>query len=98
MTPVLVFDIETIPDVSGLRAAWGFEPSLSDSEVVERAFERRRERTGGSDFLPLHLHRVVAIGCLLRDERGLQVRCLGQPDESEGRQVQQFFQIGRAHV
>jgi predicted PolB exonuclease-like 3'-5' exonuclease len=98
MTPVLVFDIETIPDVSGLRAAWGFEASLSDSEVVERAFERRRERTGGSDFLPLHLHRVVAIGCLLRDERGLQVRCLGQPDESEGRLVQQFFRLIDRHT
>ncbi len=98
MTPVLVFDIETIPDIAGLRAAWGFDAALSDAEVAEQAFARRRERTGGTDFLPLHLHRVVAIGCLLRDERGVQVRCLGQPDESEARQIQQFFRLIERHT
>jgi predicted PolB exonuclease-like 3'-5' exonuclease len=98
MTPVLVFDIETIPDIAGLRAAWGFDAALPDAEVAEQAFARRRERTGGSDFLPLHLHRVVAIGCLLRDERGVQVRCLGQPDESEARQIQQFFRLIDRHT
>ncbi len=46
-------------------------------EVAELAFERRREKTG-SDFLPLHMHRVVAIGCLFRDADGLRVRCLGK--------------------
>lgn len=93
MTPVLVFDIETIPDVAGLRSAWGFASDLSDADVAEQAFAKRRERTGGSDFMPLHLHRVVAIGCLLRDERGVQVRCLGQPDEGEAKLVQQFFRL-----
>jgi predicted PolB exonuclease-like 3'-5' exonuclease len=98
MTPVLVFDIETIPDIAGLRAAWGFDAALPDAEVAEQALARRRERTGGSDFLPLHLHRVVAIGCLLRDERGVQVRCLGQPDEGEARQIQQFFRLIDRHT
>jgi len=98
MTPVLVFDIETIPDVAGLRAAWGFDAAMPDEEVAEQAFARRRERTGGSDFLPLHFHRVVAIGCLLRDDRGVQVRCLGQADESEARQVQQFFKLVDRHT
>jgi predicted PolB exonuclease-like 3'-5' exonuclease len=98
MTPVLVFDIETIPDVAGLRAAWGFGAAMPDEEVAEQAFARRRERTGGSDFLPLHFHRVVAIGCLLRDDRGVQVRCLGQADESEARQVQQFFKLVDRHT
>jgi len=98
MTPVLVFDIETIPDVAGLRAAWGFDAAMADAEVAEQAFARRRERTGGSDFLPLHFHRIVAIGCLLRDDRGLQVRCLGQADESEARQVQQFFKLVDRHT
>ena len=98
MTPVLVFDIETIPDVAGLRAAWGFGAAMPDEEVAEQAFARRRERTGGSDFLPLHFHRIVAIGCLLRDDRGVQVRCLGQADESEARQVQQFFKLVDRHT
>jgi predicted PolB exonuclease-like 3'-5' exonuclease len=93
MVPVLVFDIETIPDANGLRAAWGIEPTLSDEEVVEIALERRREKTGGSDFLPLHLHRVVAIACLLRDDRGLHVKCLGSADDDESKIVQQFYSL-----
>ena len=28
MTPVLVFDIETVPDAAGLRAAWGLADDL----------------------------------------------------------------------
>jgi predicted PolB exonuclease-like 3'-5' exonuclease len=91
MTPVVVFDIETVPDAAGLRRAWGIEASLSDSEVVELALQRRREKTGGSDFMPLHLHRVVAIACLMRDDRGIRVRCLGSADDDEARLIQQFF-------
>lgn len=97
MNPVLVFDIETIPDISGLKAAWGFDAGLNDAEVAEQAFARRRERTGGSDFMPLHLHRVVAIACLLRDEKGLQVRCLGQPEDNEAKLVQQFYRLIERH-
>ncbi|MFP5406503.1 MAG: 3'-5' exonuclease [Gammaproteobacteria bacterium] len=93
MTPVLVFDLETIPDARGLRAVWGIDAGLSDAEVIEIALERRREKTGGSDFLPLHLHRVVAIGCLLRDERGIHLRCLGAPEDDEASLIQQFFAL-----
>lgn len=98
MSPILVFDIETIPDIAGLRAAWGFDAGLTDAQVAEEAFARRRERTGGSDFLPLHLHRVVAIACLLRDEDGLQIRCLGQPEDSEAKLVQQFYRLIDRHT
>jgi predicted PolB exonuclease-like 3'-5' exonuclease len=97
MTPVLVFDIETIPDIQGLRTVWGFDALLTDDEVAEQAFARRRERTGGSDFLPLHLHRVVAIACLLRDESGVQVRCLGQGDDGEAKLIQQFYRLIDRH-
>lgn len=92
MTPVLVFDIETIPDIAGLRKVWGFGDELSDDQVAEQAFARRREQNG-TEFLPLHLHRVVAIGCLLRDDRGLQVRSIGQPDDSEARLLHQFYRL-----
>ena len=92
MTPVLCFDIETVPDVAGLRTLRGFDASIDDAEVAERAFAQRREQTG-SDFLPLHLQRVVAIACLLRDDDGLQVRCLGQPDDPEAKLVQMFYRF-----
>jgi len=90
MTPILVFDIETVPDVAGarrLRSEWA---DLSDAELAERLFEERREKTG-SDFLPLHLHRVVAISCAFRDETGFRVRSIGTADDDEGRLIQAFF-------
>ena len=40
--------------------------ALSDADVAEIAFQRRRAQTG-HDFLPLHLQRVVAISCVLRE-------------------------------
>jgi 3'-5' exonuclease len=90
MTPILVFDIETVPDVAGarrIRPAWS---SLSDAELAQRLFEERREKTG-NDFLPLHLHRVVAISCVFRDDSGFRVRSIGTPEDDEGRLIQAFF-------
>ncbi|GMV03677.1 MAG: 3'-5' exonuclease [Burkholderiaceae bacterium] len=97
MTPVLCFDLETVPDVAGLRLIHGFDASVDDAEVAERAFARRREQTG-SDFLPLHLHRVVAIGALLRTEDELKVRCIGEPDDPEAKLIRGFYQLVERHT
>ena len=90
MKPVLVFDIETIPDVAGLRRLNELPPELSDDEVAELAFQQRRAK-GGSDFLPLHLQRVVTISCVLRTSEGLRVWSLSEPDLDEGAIIQRFF-------
>src|SRR6185503_18652558 len=90
MTPVLAFDIETIPDVEGLRRMYGHATYSSDAEVAQAAFDRRREVTG-SDFLPLHLHRVVAISCALRDRDSFRVWSLGEADEPEQELLRRFF-------
>mgnify|MGYP001077499309 FL=1 len=90
MKPVLVFDIETIPDVAGLRRLNELPPELSDDEVAELAFQQRRAK-GGSDFLPLHLQRVVTISCVLRTSEGLPVWSLSEPDLDEGAIIQRFF-------
>jgi len=90
MTPSLVFDIETIPDVAGLRAAWDLADLPSDEAVAEAAFERRRLKVG-HDFLPHHLHRVVAISCVFRDADGVRVRSLGAPQDDEAKLIQDFF-------
>ena len=92
MTPVLVFDIETIPDVAGLRILHDLEAGLSDAEVAEHAFALRREKTGG-DFLQHHVHRVAAISCLIRDDRGLRVRSLGEPGDGEAKLIADFFKL-----
>jgi predicted PolB exonuclease-like 3'-5' exonuclease len=90
MTPILAFDIETVPDVSGLRKLYGHAPDTPDGEVAQIAFDRKREATG-SDFLPLHLHRVVAISCALRDRDSFRVWSLGESGESEAELLQRFF-------
>lgn len=90
MTPVLAFDIETVPDIAGLRRIHGLAPDMSDTEVAELAFQRRREATG-SDFLPLHLHRVVAISCALRERNSFTVWSLGDANESEAALLTRFF-------
>ncbi|MBT8446842.1 MAG: 3'-5' exonuclease, partial [Gammaproteobacteria bacterium] len=63
---VFVFDIETVPDVDGARRLMGLE-GLEDAAVAEAMFTRRRQETGGtSDFLRLHMHRIVSIAGVLR--------------------------------
>ena len=90
MKPVLVFDIETIPDVDGLRRLNDLPGELSDAEVAELAFQQRRARNG-SDFLPLHLQRIVAISCALRAGDGFRVWSLAAPALSETEIIQRFF-------
>lgn len=91
MTPILVFDIETVPDAEGLRKVWGLAADVSDDAVVELATQRRRQATG-SDFLPTHLQRVVAISCALRSDEGLRIWSLGSAQEGEREIVQRFFE------
>ena len=90
MTPVLAFDIETVPDVDGIRKLLALPENAAPAEVAEVAFRERRERTG-SDFLPLHLHRIVAISCALRDRDSFRVWSLGEPQDPERTLVQRFF-------
>lgn len=90
MKPVLVFDIETIPDVDGFRRINDLSPELSDAEVAELAFQQKRARTG-NDFLPLHLQRVVSISCVLRAGDSFKVWSLSEPELGEGEIIQRFF-------
>ena len=88
--PVLVFDIETVPDVAGLRRIHDLGAGMSDAQVAAMAFQRRRQAIG-SDFLQLHLHRVVAISCALRERESFRVWSLGEPADDEGRLIQRFY-------
>ena len=90
MTPILVFDIETIPDIDGIRTLHDLPDDMSAAEVAERAFEERREKTG-NDFLPLHWHRIAAISCVLRDRDHFRVWSLGEAQDPEKTLIQRFF-------
>jgi predicted PolB exonuclease-like 3'-5' exonuclease len=90
MLPTLTFDIETVPDTAGLKVLLGLDSATSDDDVAKIAFHQRRQQTG-TDFLPLHQHRVVAISCALREGDQFKVWTLGAPDEPEGQLIQRFF-------
>ena len=91
VTPVLAFDIETVPDVGGLRRLYGLDQSIPDGGVAQMAFQLRRQATG-SDFLPLYLHRVIVISCALRERESFKVWSLGAAADGEGELIQRFFE------
>jgi len=87
---VLVFDIETVPDVAAGRRLYGLE-GLGDKEVANVMQQLRREESGGSEFLRLHLHRIVAIAAVLRSRERVKVWSIGDVDAGEAELVQRFF-------
>ena len=99
--PVLVFDIETIPDIPGLRALRGLDASMSDTDVYAQEIAERKE-AGRSDFMPHHLQRVLVISCVFRNAEGLRVHSFVDREtdgaSQEGKLIQTFFNTVEKHV
>jgi 3'-5' exonuclease len=96
--PVLVFDIESIPDIAGLRLLRSDPADWSDAQVYE-AWVSERKAKGQSDFMPLHLQRVLCISAVFRNAEGLRVHSFVDKDNaSEGKIIQQFFNTIEKHV
>ena len=88
---ILVFDIETIPDIESGRRLYGLE-GLSDKDTAEAMFKIRRQETdNATDFLRLHLHRVAAISVVLATRDNVSVWSLGTPESPEAELVRRFF-------
>ena len=93
MTPILAFDIETIPDAHAIRTLHDFPNDISDADVVEYALQKRRAQNS-SDFLPLHLHRVVAISCCLRwSDDKVHVSTIGKIEDDEATVLRKFYDL-----
>lgn len=86
---VLVFDIETVPDLEGGSRIYDLE-GLSDKDTASALFNLRRQENG-SEFLRLHLHRIVAISVVLRSTQGLKVWSLGDEDSTEKELIERFY-------
>lgn len=110
MTSILVFDIETIPDVVGIRKLRDLSPEISDEEVAQIAFHARQEKTG-SEFLPHHLQRIAAISCVFRrttrdGQALLRIGSLGVAESSndshheasEATLIRKFFELIEKHT
>jgi predicted PolB exonuclease-like 3'-5' exonuclease len=83
------FDIETIPDVEFGRRMWHLE-DLSDEDVATAMSFMQQQKTG-SDFLPLHQHKVVAISVALRTGDSFKVWSLGDAGSDEADLVRRFY-------
>lgn len=87
---VFVFDIETIPDTDTGRRLYDLQ-DISDADVANIMFHKRRQDTGGSDFLRLHMHKVITISAVLKTRDKVKVWSLGEPDSNEAELIQRFF-------
>ena len=83
------FDIETVPDVEFGRRFWDLD-DLSD-EDVGTAMTFMRQQKAGTDFLPLHQQRIVAISVTFRTADSFKVWSLGDEDADEAELVRRFF-------
>ena len=86
---LLIFDIETIPDVSTGRKLFDLD-GLSDKDTAEALFALRRAKTG-HDFLPHHLQKIIAISLVLSHGSQLKVWSLGDEHSDEKELIQRFF-------
>ncbi|WP_167747299.1 3'-5' exonuclease [Eikenella corrodens] len=97
---VMVFDIETIPDMESIRFEYGIsdDSSMSDADLAQAAFDAQQEKSG-TTFLPHIMHRVVAISCLLRqNEDKVYIGSLGKPDSQEKELISEFYRLIREYT
>lgn len=87
---IFTFDIETIPDIENGRKILGLADELTDKEAADEMFARQREKNG-SDFLPLHLHKIAAISVVLKTPTIFKVWSLGEIESDEKEILQRFF-------
>ncbi|WP_104697525.1 MULTISPECIES: 3'-5' exonuclease [unclassified Helicobacter] len=80
---ICVFDIETVPNVALLRQFLGQEET-NDLILCQKAFELQKEKTG-SEFLPINLHKIVAISSVIADDYGrfIKVGNFGRDDDEK---------------
>jgi 3'-5' exonuclease len=84
--------------VQGLRLLRDVPKDATDAEVYGQWLQERKD-AGQSDFMPLHLQRILVISCVFRNAEGLRVHSFVDRDNaSEGKVIQNFFNALDKHV
>lgn len=86
---VLVFDIETIPDIESGRKLHHLD-GLSDVDTAEAMFGLRRAKVG-NDFLPHYLQKICAISLVLCNATQIKVWSLGEESSDEKELITRFY-------
>src|SRR5437016_6056544 len=93
---ILVFDIETIPDIAAGKKLYDLH-DLSDEEVIQALFALCRQKKG-HDFLPHHLQKIITISCVLHSENTIKIWSIGHETSDEPELIQRFFAGLKKHV
>jgi 3'-5' exonuclease len=86
---ILVFDIETIPDIESGRKLYDLH-GLSDEDTAQAMFALRRAKVG-HDFLPHYLQKICAISLVLSQGSQIKVWSLGDETADEKELITRFF-------
>ncbi|WP_058535286.1 3'-5' exonuclease [Legionella saoudiensis] len=86
---ILVFDIETIPDIESGRKLYDLH-NLSDEDTAQAMFALRRAKVG-NDFLPHYLQRICTISLVLSQGSTIKVWSLGDEQSDEKELITRFF-------
>ena len=86
---ILVFDIETVPDTEGGAKLLDLK-GLSKKNII-KAMEHTQFQKSGNIFQPLHLHKIVAISVLYKNNDKLSLLSLGEEDSKESDLLKLFF-------
>ena len=86
---VLIFDIETVPDTSGGAKLLELK-GLNKKDII-KAMEHTQFQKSGTMFQPLHLHKIVAISVLYKNNEKLSLLSLGDEDSEESDLLNLFF-------
>jgi hypothetical protein len=86
----LVFDIETVPDTVTGSQIWDLI-GIEGDDQVKAMRAKRLEKTGYTDFIAHHLHKIVAISAVLRSSDGFKVWSIGDANSNEKELLERFF-------
>ncbi len=81
-SPILVFDIETIPDVETGRRLYPTLKDLDDADALS-ALTALRQAEAGTDFMRLPLHKVACLSFLWFDGVSFRLKSLSLETMSE---------------
>ncbi|PCI39281.1 MAG: 3'-5' exonuclease [Thiotrichales bacterium] len=89
---ILVFDIETIPNIELGKKLFDLDKDMPDSEVAEVMFTKREEKTDGrTRMLQVHQQKILVISVLICMNDQIKMWSLGRDDSDEKQIVTRFF-------
>lgn len=92
MTPVVIFDIETVPDVTSGKRMNPKLAELSDQDALSAMIAIRQDEVG-SNFMRLPLHKIACLSMLWVDDNQMKLKSFSLDQMDEAQILNTFFGI-----